>query len=475
MVEFAIGRIKEDDAKRRVELEVLKEQVIDSKGVFEEKRRRHASLTTYHGDKLPAEIFGEIFGLLVASDITQAIVVSHVCRHWRAVALATPSLWHTLILAKKDPDRKTREWIKRSRGHIRELAIRPKFNDSGVPLSSALQGFPWNHLRVCRLDHAASLAINQILGDLSLNTLIDLIELEHLGSVGHETTTVFPCKISNPHLRSLTIKNQSFNWGVLSDLTKLVSLVVRKTLVTPGGSLADVLEANPMLEEIVLEFLSVRDDNPPSPPPTLHRLTHLEILSAPVHAFYDIAMSSLHVLRLTRIIIGVDTLLTKILDRGPVILTELSIQASLVTYAKLMPFLRAASSLEVFGLSQVNGQVNAVVEALANPQTLSPDSVSSPTETIMCPRLAHIKLSACTDLKTGAVIRLVKSRLPAVASTSSQDASTVTEDISAVVQIESLIVDMCPLIESEVLPWLRSKVRTFSCVYATGKDAKWKR
>jgi hypothetical protein len=186
-------------------------------------------------------------------------------------------------------------------------------------------------------------------------------------------------------------------------------------------------------------------------------------------------MPSLHILRLSRIIVGVDTLLTKILDRGPVILTELSIQSSLVTFAKLIPFLRAASSLEVFGLSQVDGQVNAVVEALANPPTHSRSSASSPTEAIMCPRLAHVKLSACTDLKTGAVMRLVRSRLPAVASELPPDPSTFAEDISAVVQIESLMVDKCPLIEPEVLPWLRSKVRTFSCVYATGKDAKWKR
>ena len=333
--------------------------------------------------------------------------------------------------------------------YIRELTIRPKFKDSGVPLSNALQGFPWNHLRVCRLDHAASLAIKQILRDLSLtHILIDLVELEHLGCVGHETTTVFPYNIPSSHLQSLTIKNQSFNWGVLSGLTKLVSIVVSNAFVTPGGSLADVLEANPMLEEIVLGFLSVRGDNPSSPLSTLHRLTHLEILSTSANAFHDIAMPSLHILRLNRTIIGVDTLLTKILDRGPVILTELSFQSSLVNSAMLIPFLRAASSLEVFSLSQVYGQVNAVVEALANSPTLSRGSASSPTVAIMCPRLAHIKLSACTDLKTGAVVRLVKSRLPAVTSELPQDPS---EDIC---RCADQVFDSGrgPPIEPEILP-----------------------
>jgi hypothetical protein len=465
MVDFALGRIKQDDTKRRIELETLKQQVVDSVGALEEHRRRHTSRTTYHGEKLPVEIFGEIFGLLVASDLIHAIVVSHVCRHWRAVALSTPSLWRILVLAKKDPARKTREWIQRSQGRIRELIIRTQFEHSGTPLSSALQGFPWNHLRVCRLDHAASLAISRIPVDLS-TTPINLVELEHAGWPG---MAFFPYKILNPHLRSLTIKNQSLSWDVLSGLTKLVSLVVRNVSISSDGSLVDVLQANPMLEEIVLEVSSYPFT---SLSQTLHHLTHLEIAGSTVHQFYDITMPSLRILRLVRVTTGADTLLTSMLDRGPLVLTELSIQSSVITSVKLVPFLRATLSLQTLTLTYVDGQVNTVVETLANQPSLPRGSGPSPLETIMCPRLAHITLSSCPDLKTGAVMRLVRSRIPSV---TPQDAAAVDKSVSAIAQIETLIMDKCPLIEPEVLPWLRGRVRTVSCVYATGKDAKWKR
>jgi hypothetical protein len=476
MVELAVERIKGDDTKRRVELVALKQQILDSAKELEERRRRHASRAAYHGGKLPVEIFGEIFGLLVASDVTQAIVVSHVCKHWRAVAISTPYLWRTLVLAKKDPGGKTREWTKRSQSHIRELCVRAKFEESNVPLSSALLSFPWSHLRVCRLDNAASLAFYNILADLSLTRILtNLVELEHSGLPGNELKALFLDKIPNSHLRSLTINRQSFGWGILSDLTKLVSLVIRNSFATPGGDLLGVLEANPTLETIVLDLTAPYRPPPTSLPLTLSRLTHLEIASLSAHYFCDITMASLRILRITRVTTGADTLLRSILDRGPVILTELSIQSSLITSSQLIPFLRAALSLETFELSYIDEQVNAVVEALARRPSLSRGSLPSPLESFMCPLLAHVKLSACPDLKTGAIMRLVRSRLPAVAPESSQDTVTIEDDVSAVAPIETLIVDKCPLIEPEVLPWLRSRVRMVSCVYSSGKDAKWKR
>jgi F-box/TPR repeat protein Pof3 len=475
MIELATERIKDYDTKRREEMETLKQQVTDSAKALEERRRRHASRTAYHGGKLPVEIFGEIFGLLVAHDVTQAIVVSHVCKHWRAMALSTPSLWKTLILAKKDPARKTREWIKRSQSRIRELCVRVQFKDSIVPLTSALLGFPWNHLRVCRVYHAASFEINQILVAISAtNILANLVELEDVGWLGKESMVHFNCRIFGSQLRSLIIENQVVSWDDLSGLTKLVSLVVRNSFASPAGCVLYVLEANPMLEKVVLDTI-VPHGHPLVPLAlTLPRLTHLEIARSPTQNFSSITMPSLQILRLSHVISGADELLGSILDRGPVMLTELRIQSSVITSSKLIPFLRAASSLETFVLSHFDGQVNTIVEALASYPSPS-QGVPSPFETFMCPLLAHINLSACPGLKTGAIMRFVKSRLPSVAPETSQHTTIVDKNVSTVAQIETLMLNNCPMIEPEVLPWLRSRVQTVSCVYATGKDAKWKR
>jgi hypothetical protein len=300
--------------------------------------------------------------------------------------------------------------------------------------------------------------------------LSNLVELEHLGWPGQELKAHFLYKIPDSLLQTLTVKNQSFHWDTLSNLTKLISLVVRNGYVT-GGSLIDVFEANPMLEEVVLHLAFQNPGPATSLPLTLSRLTHLELVGLSAHDFHDITIPSLHILRMTRVA-GANMLL-RALHRGPVVLTELTIRSTMITSSQLVPFLRAASSLETFELSHIDGQVNAVVETLATQPSPSPSSSS--LETPICHRLTHVTLSACPNLKTGAVIRLVKSRLPAVQPESHPDAAAGVQCVTAVAQIETLVVDKCPLIEPEVLPWLRSRVRTFSCVYATGKDARWRR
>jgi len=185
-------------------------------------------------------------------------------------------------------------------------------------------------------------------------------------------------------------------------------------------------------------------------------------------------MPCLRILRMTRVTAGAGLLLASLLDQGPIVLTELSIHSSVITSSMLIPFLKAASSLETFGLSHVHGHVNTVVEALA---TMPLDSTMTNTttitepsshETLICPSLRHITLSACSDLKTGALMRLVKSRLPL-------EVPVGDDSAPAMAQIETLAVDQCPDIEPEILPWLRSRVRSLSCVYATKKAAQWKR
>jgi hypothetical protein len=60
-------------------------------------RKFTSNLTSVTGlQDLLVELLVEIFSWLVASDEAQALV-SHVCGHWRTVALKA-SLWSTLVL-----------------------------------------------------------------------------------------------------------------------------------------------------------------------------------------------------------------------------------------------------------------------------------------------------------------------------------------------------------------------------------------
>jgi hypothetical protein len=469
MAELALARVKVDDTKRRVELETLKRLAVDLASAVEKEKCRQTSRGAYHGGKLPVEIFGEIFDLVVTRNVTEVITISHVCKHWRTVALGMPSLWRTLILVKKDPVNKMKEWIKRSEGRIRELCIRSV--SDGVHMiglwNVIFLEFPWNRLQVFRLDSVTSQGMRKGF-ESATRILSNLVEVEYTGWVGNESRAAFPHMIANSNLQSLTLSNLHFDWKDLSGFTKLVSLVIQNAIIYSNGShLIDVLEANPMLEVIVVQ---IQDHAPPrSLPQTLYRLNHLEIVCLSGHNFRNIIMPSLRILRVYRVTTGMPTLLQSVLDSGSALLTELSLRSTAVRASELIPVLRAAFFLSTLVFSYIDGEVNPIAEALANQPSSMPGFISSP---LMCPRLTHIDLSGCSDLKTGVVMRLVKFRLPAMGLESTHNAADAKQGI---LQINTLIIDKCPLIEPEVLPWLRSNVQTVSCVYASGKDARWKR
>ena len=70
-------------------------------------------------------------------------------------------------------------------------------------------------------------------------------------------------------------------------------------------------------------------------------------------------------------------------------------------------------------------------------------------------------------------MRLVKLRLPAHEDGQSQEDAV---SPSCIVQpLLSLTINDCPSIPADVLPWLREKVASVSCVYMTKKQANWKR
>lgn len=479
MVDLAIERVKLDDTKRRAEVVALKQQIIGAKSFHEENTRRRRLRTTYHAGKLPVEIFAEIFQLLVAIDVTHAIVVSHVCRQWRAVALNTPSLWRTLILAKKNPASKTKEWNKRSRGHIHELHLKSRLKDSGVSLIDAVRGFPWDGLRIYRNDRNPIFSIHQVLPEQSAsNVLANLVELE---TAGHpdEASRLFPYQIPpSSGLRSLTIKNQVFYWGhIYPHVTELKTLVITQCVVEPGSiqipRVLDLLAANPSLEKVIIGFTSRSSASisaSPMTPFNLTHLVHLEVIGMPAKSFIGITMPSLQILRLTRLIGGADELLISLNTRLPS-LKELSFNSSAVTSSTLIPFLQATPMLEVFELSSIMGCVNDIVEALALPAA---SVVHSPNTSLLCPSLTQIKLSRCAELRTGGVMRLVKSRLP-LPEMPALDQDANDTGLCPAAQIQSLVLDGCPNIELEALPWLRSKIQSVSCLYASGKEARWKR
>lgn len=87
-------------------------------------RKNSIPLKPHRITQLPAEIFAHIFVLGAEDDVRLPVVVSHVCRMWRAVALHTPSLWAHVSL-----DSRRKMWterIQRAKAAPLDIEIRPQ-------------------------------------------------------------------------------------------------------------------------------------------------------------------------------------------------------------------------------------------------------------------------------------------------------------------------------------------------------------
>ncbi|KAJ3570297.1 hypothetical protein NP233_g4505 [Leucocoprinus birnbaumii] len=70
-------------------------------------------------DVLPPEILSAVFALLRQTRRYRQLLpfqvqLSHVCRHWRQVALSTPQLWSTISIFSSESQLCTNEWLTRS-------------------------------------------------------------------------------------------------------------------------------------------------------------------------------------------------------------------------------------------------------------------------------------------------------------------------------------------------------------------------
>lgn len=304
MVDLALERVNGDDTKTRIGVQALPTEILSS---LEEAAHKDASLATYHAGKLPTEIFGEIFSILTDEGATQAILVSHVCSHWRLVALNTPSLWRILVLVfsslSNNLAEKTKVWKERAGGNIRELCVRIKLfeGDMGLQVTTVLQDMLWDRLQICRFERVPTDIIANVLDGLSmrhiLSSLIGL-DLFSLGLGDLRTLTVDNLGLSQ--LRNLTICKVTFSWNMIFTYN-LVSLVIMEPNILRGGSPLDILQANPMLEVLVLDNVEPPDTTPrftlffiSSHPSGCHRHTSAVLLRHQHAIFAHPALSYQH-------------------------------------------------------------------------------------------------------------------------------------------------------------------------------------
>lgn len=479
MADLALERLKEGDQKRAEDLRLIKGNAGAAQAALaREKKKQHAA-TFYHFGKLPVEIIGTIFSLSVEEDSARVIVLSHVCQHWRDISLKTPTLWSTLVLSRKRPGKKAMLWDARSAGMVKDLSIRKDFSDTDLAPNLPR----WSFLRSFRTS-SSLLGFHHILHPLNAREQEHL--LRNIQEIACEAGD--PSSLSShpmPALRRLEVRSISFDWNAFSvQVSSLRELIAYDCPLFMDGVLS-CLRANPMLETLSFAggltehmLMGIRQDDDVIPLALPH-LRSLELAHCSVWSDFLISMISLpclETLTLTALRGRQDPSLQKLIHDGVQHLTEFRMQKCSVSPSTILKLLRAADALETLEVSHIGGDatarmggdINDIVEALA----AQPPAGSTP----LCPSLQHLNVSHCPAIKTGPLVRLVKSRLTdGQSATTAVDSEQVENSVRRVKPLQSLVMDGCPLIEAEALPWLRSKVPLVSCVYMTKKAAQYKR
>ncbi|KAI9464935.1 hypothetical protein BJY52DRAFT_743963 [Lactarius psammicola] len=404
---------------------------------------------------MPVELLLMIFGLS-----SNPVVISHVCRRWREVALSQPTLWRSLVLAApaKKALLKVQEWHKRSRGRITELSIH----------ESLATIFP-------------SKSYTRHPDDRAMYTEL-LATLRHLDSFSISCGRPYEVILGRPeypqlaweNLRAFNVINGGCNWPQLSTSMRHLTSFEYKIEHGIFVEFHPFLQANLGLERLVIEAdTSYRPEAPD--PLTLVHLRHLELTGVVPFRIErgNFSLPSLRILRMTRLHDAASMLSELVKDEGTSFaeLVELTTRTCTLGSQILTSVLLRAPKLEI--LNCTGGAVNVAAESLTKPcmallrDPASGDPQLIPTKLpILCPALSVLDLSQSIDLKTGPVMRIVKER---IALAGSQDGGRYQlpgqdgdRDVSC---IQALKVDECPHIEAEILPWFRKNVPKFSCRY----------
>ncbi|TFY55814.1 hypothetical protein EVJ58_g8012 [Rhodofomes roseus] len=469
MLKLALERVGADDRKRRGELEALRSQILDA---VDEQRER-VSRTSYHFGKLPLELASDIFASALAEDHARVVVLAQVCKNWRLTITNTPRLWNDVVLSKQNPVKKAKVWRTRSRGRIVHLTLRESLKGTPWALDE-LQDLSLESLRTLRLADFPISAVRKRLPNLTSDILrkLDVLEVDN-------RTEARPVSWlwADPTMatRSLSVYFTVFDWAsLITYFPNLEHFAFKGPLVDiPLSAISDFLRAHTRLRSLtlsIMDFVYHRAPDRGQPPVHLPHLERLEI------EFHDFAMSfmfpllqlsTLQSLTISRGVHSIDTSLQHLVASGAgKSLRELRITLCAVSAGCVIDLLRQAEGLEVLELTYLGGnQANAVLHALSQPPKPAPagddgenggqDRASAPS--LLCPSLRHVNFSHCPDVKSGPLMELVKARLPSTTDDDTTDVAPTQSECSQQAQINTLIVDGCPSVETDILPWLRSK------------------
>lgn len=486
MVELALERMPPDLDRRRDEMVLLQEEISTSQVAL----AKAISKRTYHFGKLPVEIAAAMFSMVLEDNHAYVVTLAQVCKNWRHTILDTPSFWSTLVLGNRHPKRKVKFWRERSRDRIRELAVLDSFADF-IPTFEELRSVSMDTLRSIRLD---AQDLTRMLKDLSNITPLVLASLHqvvlHTSSMNFVNLAI--ADVPEYNWRVLELSNVLIPdyYDLACRLSQLESLSF--TNCPCHGYWSDFLWflfRNPKLARLnvtafVHDYVNGTDgpgDREELPPvitvPSLADIG-IEDTDQLANVFLPrLIAPSLASLRISQHRQRLDACLSWLAAGPATTLTTLSIQRSAMNVQALLAVLPAALALETLELTHVCDVALPVLKALGTlVEVTGPTESQAPTRRVRCPNLRNLDISHCPDVVVWPIIALVKLRLPEAQPPPPDETSTETKDAwPPVRRLESLVIDGCPDVDADKLPWLRAAVPSVSCVYLTRKTAKWRR
>ncbi|KAF8348897.1 hypothetical protein F5887DRAFT_948216 [Amanita rubescens] len=232
---------------------------------------QHISEMKENLNDLPTEILSHIFNLaaqdhgpvyfpISKQNRSPQLVISHVCSHWRRVALCTPELWSDTLLAYSGPGRVIdlhEQWLLRAGNSPVTLSIRFPHLLDGDEVASALQriSLPFqvkrlfldlmyeqfeklSNLPETTLSDLAVLELDISLpddGDVNIRPLHFITRLQSLTLSGEQSLDVWFDKLSAilpwSQLRSVDVRNiGSANLHPIVDILRQIPMLQRLNL-----------------------------------------------------------------------------------------------------------------------------------------------------------------------------------------------------------------------------------------------------
>ncbi|PPQ73577.1 hypothetical protein CVT24_007463 [Panaeolus cyanescens] len=460
MITLALQRLKDGDEERKSSLLALRTQVEERQLAMERRQKR----LTNHISKLPVELLTEVFQTLVTEDSAALIPLLHVCTHWRQILKFSPRFWSILILGRKKPKEKAAQWIKYSKGRIRELKVKPGLSSATNWPSESLRGLKWDSLSKCELHQwSISSYLHSISQPGAITNLTSLFIDCDPYEPDFDKGFVFA---ANPQLQHLALHNVPLRSIVPEDdinLSQLLSLSLNNCDLD-GPLLHRIVSCASNLQTLQLEFSKITQLVTPADVPSLilPNLSTLHLRCLRSNMFASTDLPSLRILRLYDI---VDSVLLARLDAWShsIKLTELALTGTPIQPPALLRILQASTELQKLEVCKRDNLMNDILTQLSGPapptSTQNLTSSTSVSVPVMCPLLTDVNFSDCKDVRTGPLVKFIKSRHPEFISPEIASSGTVVKPV------QSLVINGCHLVDAEWLEWMRTKVPRVSCIY----------